>query len=188
VATHLIFLCAAATASSRIGAVPSDDESLDDGGRQKAAAIDRPRHAGGLIVSSLSRSAIETAAALGLAARTEPLLADLSFGTWAGRSISDLAQQYPGPLAEWLADPTQAMPGGEGMDELARRVGIWMDREAGSDATTLIISHASVMRAALSHALAMPLASAMRIDVAPLATLELSFNGQWRLQQLRRPL
>jgi broad specificity phosphatase PhoE len=187
-ATRLTFLCAAATASSRTGAFPTIDDPLDDGGRRKAMAFDCRQHGVDLVVSSPSRSAVETADALGLAARIEPLVADLNFGAWAGRTLTDLAERAPDRLGEWLADPTRPVPDGESLDDLVRRVGGWIDDQADAGAATLIITHASVMRAALSHALAIPPAYAIRIDVAPLTTLRLSYNGQWRLQELRRSL
>ena len=184
-ATRLTFLCAAATASSRTGAFPCTGEPLDGGGRRKASDFDRSRHAD-VVVSSPSRSAIETTGALGLDARIESCLADLDYGEWAGRSIADIQAKSPDQLGEWFADPTRAVPGGETMEHLLGRVGAWMDRQLGNVPATLIVSHASVMRAALAHALAIPLASALQIDIAPLATLDFSHNGRWRLQELRR--
>jgi len=185
VATRLTFLCAAATASSRTGAFPCTGEPLDGGGRRKASDFDRSPHAD-VVVSSPSRSAIETTGALGLEARIESCLADLDYGEWAGRSIADIQAKSPDQLGEWFADPTRAVPGGETMEHLLGRVGAWMDRQLGNVPATLIVSHASVMRAALAHALAIPLASALQIDIAPLATLDFSHNGRWRLQELRR--
>jgi broad specificity phosphatase PhoE len=185
-ATRLTFLCAGATAASRIAAFPSPDEPLDDGGARKAAAFDVRGPRPDLIVSSPSRAAIETANAIGLHAAIEPEVADLDFGDWSGRTLPDLEDREAPALMAWLADPTRATPGGEAMAELVARVGGWMDRHAGSDRNLFAVSHAAVVRAAIAHSLSAPVASIMRVDVAPLAALELSFNGQWRLQELRR--
>jgi broad specificity phosphatase PhoE len=187
VATRLTFLCAGATTTSRIGAFPSADEPLDEGGARKVTAFRLRGRQPDLVVASPSRSAVETACALELDARVEPLVADLDFGEWAGRSITDLQRHAPDRLTEWFADPTRAVPGGEAMDDLVARVGPWMDRQIGQTPAILVVSHAAVMRAVLSHALSVPLRSVMRIDIAPLTMLDLSHQGQWRLQELRRP-
>ncbi len=185
-ATRLTLLCAGATASSRIGAFPSPAESLDEGGARKAAAYRLRGPRPDLVVSSPSLAAIETADALALDAHPEPLLADLDFGDWSGRTLSDVQEAAPPLLLAWLVDPTQATPGGESMEALVARVGSWMDCRTDGSKTVLAVCHAAVMRAALSHALSMPLAGVLRIDIAPLASMHLSHQGQWRLQELRR--
>ena len=184
--TRLIFLCASATASSRIGAFPSPDEPLDDGGARKAAAFRLHGPRPDLAVSSPSRAAIETAMAIGLDAVTEPCVADLGFGDWSGRTFPEIENGQAPALLEWLADPARATPGGESMVALVSRIGAWMDAHAGSNHNLMVVSHAAVMRAAIAYSLSAPIASAMGIDVAPLSRLELSFHGRWRLQELRR--
>jgi broad specificity phosphatase PhoE len=185
-ATRLIFFCAGATSLSRIGAFPAPDDGLDEGGARKAAAA-RPRGPKPDIVAvSPARAAIETAEALGFEAAAEPALADLDFGQWSGRTLLDVEASDAPALRAWFADPSLAAPGGESMAELVVPVGAWVDLQAGTDRVILAITHAAVMRAALAHVLSVPVASVMRIDVAPLSTLHLSFHGQWRLQELRR--
>lgn len=184
---RLTFLCAAATASSRIGGFPTADEPLDEGGRRKAAGLRLRAPSASPILTSPSRSARETVEARGLAARIEPRLADQDFGGWAGRSLADVQRDAPDQLAAWIADPTAAPPAGETMAALVDRVGSWLAEQAADGPATLVVSHASVMRAALVHTLAIPAASALRIDIAPLATLTLSYRSVWRLQELRGP-
>ena len=185
-ATRLTFLCASATASSRVGGFPAPDEPLDDGGARKAAAFRLRGARPDLVLSSPSKAARETADAIGIDATIEPCLADLGFGRWTGRTIAEIADREPSPLRRWFADPTAAPPGGESMRELVSRVGAWVDRHADDDRRLLVISHAAVMRAAIAHCLSAPIAAIMRIDVAPLTALALSFHGEWRLQELRR--
>jgi broad specificity phosphatase PhoE len=184
-ATRLTFLCASATTSSRIGGFPAPDEPLDEGGLRKATAFRLRGAEPDLVVTSPSRAAIETAAAIGRTADIEPAIGDLGFGEWSGRALSDIETHDPSALLAWLADPTGATPGGETMAALISRVGAWLDAQAGSDRTILVIGHAAVMRAAIAHCLALPVAATMRIDIAPLASLRLSFHRQWRLQELR---
>lgn len=187
-ATRLTFLCAAATAASRSGGFPDPDATLDQGGARKAAALRLGAGRWDRIVSSPSRAARDTAAALGLAAEIEPALADMAFGAWSGRSFDVIAAESAEPLMDWFADPTSAAPGGETLGDVAARVGAWLDGSIDGPPAILAISHASVLRAALAHALALPLAATLQIDVAPLATLVLSHNGRWRLQALGEAL
>lgn len=186
-ATRLTLLCAAATASSRLGAFPSPGEPLDEGGARKANAFRLRGPRADLVLSSPCRAALETADALKLQARIEPLLADLDFGEWTGRTLADVHLATPVLLEEWLADPTRAPPGGEAMAVLGDRMRRVIDRLADQEQSTIIVTHAAPIRAAVAHALAMPLASAMRLDVAPLSATVLSHGRQWRLQELRRP-
>jgi broad specificity phosphatase PhoE len=185
-ATRLTFLCASATASSRSGAFPNPDEPLDDGGLRKTRAFRLHGPEPDLVVTSPSRAAIDTAAATGLPAQIEPAIGDLDYGAWSGRALSDVEALDAPALMNWLADPTGATPGGEEMTALIARVGAWLDRQADSDLVIVAVSHAAVMRAAIAHCLALPAASTLRIDIAPLAVLQFSFHRQWRLQELRR--
>jgi len=185
-ATRLILLCAGATASSRIGAFPSPDEPLDAGGAAKAASYRLPGAVPADVAASPSRAALETAGILGYDAHPEPLLADLDHGRWSGRSLEQVQGSAPERLGAWLSDPTQATPGGERPQDLVARVATWMDARADRSAPMLAVCPIAVMRAALSHALAMPLAATMRVDIAPLTAMILSHHGAWRLQELRR--
>lgn len=185
-AIRLTLLCASATASSRIGAFPRPDEPLDEGGVRKAAVCRPGRVGHDLAFSGPSRSASETAAILELPVTIEPDLADRHFGDWSGRPLAEVEQADAAALMLWLADPSRPPPGGESMADLADRVGRWIDRQATGDRDILAISHASVMRAAIAHCLAISFSSVTRIDIAPLATVTLSFNREWRLQELTR--
>lgn len=180
----IIFLCAAATQSARAGAFPAPDEPLDADGRRAAAALSIGDRMAAHVHASPSRSAMETAAALGLSATGEAALADIDHGAWTGSTFADIHARQPDLLAEWLADPASGTPGGETMASVQARVGAWLDATAPADAPLLAITHPMVVRAAIAHALAMPLAPTMAIDIAPLSRVRLSFNRQWRLQSL----
>ncbi len=182
-AIRLTLLCAGATALSRTAAFAHPDAPLDAGGAAKAAALS-PRASPGRIVSSPHRAAIETVAALGVTAEIAPLLADMDFGAWSGRRFAELDDAE---LAQWLADPTGATPGGETLNAVAARVGGWMDACVSADGPILAVSHAAVLRAAIAHALSVPVAATLQIDIAPLMLLDLSHHGRWRVQELRRP-
>ena len=185
-ATRLIFLCAAATASSRIGAFPSTAEPLDADALRKAEAVHLRASQPDLVLSSPSKAAIETAEAFKLDALFEPLVADLDYGEWAGRTLEEVHLKSPEMLERWMADPSLAPPGGETMASLIERMATVIDRSVGEMRSGVIVTHAAPIRAAMAYALAIPIPSAMRIDMAPLTTLTLSHHGVWRLQELRQ--
>jgi len=77
-------------------------------------------------VCSPARAAVETAAALGLAATVDPGLADWHLGEWRGRALDEIAAAHPAELAAWLAAPDAAPHGGESLTALLARVAGWL--------------------------------------------------------------
>ena len=184
-ATRLLLLCSGATASSRAGAFPSIDEPLDDGGLRKARGRKLGTRPPDRVLTSPARAARDTASALGLESVAEAALTDIDHGAWSGRSLAALQSTEPDALARWFADPSAGAPGGETMADVVRRVGPWLDIQAGVGMTVMAITHAAVIRACLAHVLKLPVQSTPQIDIAPLSVTLLSFNGIWRLQELR---
>lgn len=180
----VMLLCAAATRASRIGAFAGPDEPLDEAGRAAAARIAIDRRFRGEAAIGPARAALETAQAMGLAGRTEPALADADHGGWSGRTFADVHAEAPEALAQWLSDPAFAPPDGEAMEGVAARAGRWLDGVAAGEGALCAITHATVIRAVLAHALELPLRATLAIDVAPLACAVLSFNRIWRLQSI----
>jgi broad specificity phosphatase PhoE len=183
-ATPLLLICIAATASSREGGFPDPAEPLDVAGARAAARAALPDRFRAAVYRSPSRAAAETVSAMKLVASGDTALADLGHGSWTGRSFAEIEAGEPGALALWLADPTRGAPGGETMEQARNRVGTWMDRMAARNAPVCAITHPMIVRAALAHALALPLPTTLAIDVAPLSHTVLSFNRSWRLQSL----
>jgi broad specificity phosphatase PhoE len=181
--TRLVLLCAGGTASARAGGFPDPAEPLDEGGRAKAAALALVGPAADRCWTSPARAACETAELVGVTAAIESALRDIDHGEWTGRAFGDID---PAALTAWLAAPDQATPGGEAMAALVERVGRWLDTVGEEGGAALAISHAAVIRAALAHALGLPAAATLAIDVAPLSATVLSHHGRWRLQELRR--
>ncbi|MCV7193796.1 histidine phosphatase family protein [Mycolicibacterium brumae] len=110
----------------------------------------------------------QSAELAGLAAQTEPALADLDPGTWRGRALDDLA---PADLAAWLTDPDAAPHGGESLTELIARVGGWL--ETLGPGRTVAVTHPAVIRAAVVNALGAPATAFWRIDVRPAGVTQL---------------
>ncbi|SEJ04816.1 histidine phosphatase family protein [Paraburkholderia diazotrophica] len=173
--TRLLLISHPATAAQRKGAFPAD-EPLDARGIAEAARFrmsnDALLNAVDTALSSPAACALETARALGLDAAIAPDLADIDYGRWRGRRLSELANEKPEALAAWSRDPSAAPHGGESFDALMLRVGRWLDA-FDRDGTALAITHAPVIRAALLHVLRAPSDAFSRIEIAPLSIVEL---------------
>lgn len=182
-AVRLVLLCAGGTASARTGGFPDPTEPLDAGGRAKACALRLEGLPPAECMVGPARSARATADLLGFDAEPMAALRDIDRGDWTGRRFDSIGHDA---LVAWLAAPETATPGGESMGGVVDRVAPWLDGLRGGDRRILAITHAAVIRAALAHALAIPIAATLAVDVAPLSAASLSFHDRWRLQELRR--
>jgi len=113
-------LVAHASTAATARAVFAGDEGLEPRGAAAAAAATRLRRVTRTVCSP-GRAALETAAALGLAATVDAGLADWDLGEWRGRALDEVAG-----IAEWVADPDAAPHGGESLTALLARVAAWL--------------------------------------------------------------
>jgi len=113
-------LVAHASTAATARAVFAGDEGLEPRGAAAAAAATRLRRVTRTVCSP-ARAAVETAAALGLAATVDAGLADWDLGEWRGRALDAVAG-----IAEWVADPDAAPHGGESLTALLARVAAWL--------------------------------------------------------------
>lgn len=184
---RLHLLCSASSASVSAVAFPAD-EPLDRRGRESLATLSGRLPACGIVLRSPALCAAQTADGLALSAAVEPLLRDCDFGRWAGRSFDGVQAQEPAAIVEWLQNPRAAPHDGESFADVTKRVGGWMDRMLSDAGSVLAITHASVIRAAIAHALGEGADVFRRIDVAPLTRAKLSGGGgRWTLVSLIQP-
>lgn len=171
---RLLLVSHAATAAMRRGDFPADD-ALDQRGiaATQAWRARLPSAPAAAVLRSPAACAEQTARLLGLAAETAPALDEADYGRWRGQRLSDIAAGEPDALARWLGEPDAAPHGGESVIAVIDRVGTWLDGLAGSSGTVVAITHASIMRAAMVHALGAPADAYFRIEIAPLSLLEL---------------
>ncbi|MET0271187.1 MAG: histidine phosphatase family protein [Sphingomonas sp.] len=178
---RLTLLCAGATERGGDG-FSGADAPLAPGEARRAAMLHAVDGAGAACAPTAA--ARETAAAMGVNAAVEPRLADIDHGVWAGLSFDQAAARDGAALAAWLAAPQAGAPGGESLAAVVARVTPWLDAASERNGRLLAITHPMVVRAALSAALSLPLAATMRIDLAPLGGVTLSFHRGWRWQAL----
>ena len=107
-------------------------------------------------------------------ATSDEALADTAFGAWQGKRVADVAREAPEALAAWTRDPGFKPPGGgESFDEVRARVGAWLDAVPDAVPNVIAFTHASVMRAAILHALGAPSSGFRSIEIAPLSVTAL---------------
>jgi broad specificity phosphatase PhoE len=176
--TRLHLLSSASVSSITFAA----DEPLDPRGRQSLSRLSSRLPSCQIVLRSAALCAAQTAEGRALDARTEPLLRDCDFGRWAGRSLAKVQAQAPEVVADWLQNPYAAPHGGESFADVMTRVSGWMDGLLAGNGSVLAITHPSVIRAAIAHALGAGPETFRHIDVAPLTRAKLSCGvGRWTL-------
>lgn len=124
----------------------------------------------------------QTAEALKLDAAPLLALRDCDYGAWAGARFDEVLARDGDAVSQWLRDPDAAPHGGEPICGLMRRVQDWLAGEIEVDGQSIIVTHATIIRAAIIHAIQAAPLSFWRIDVAPLSVTRLSgAHGRWTL-------
>lgn len=185
---RLILICHASTDAVHKSAFPTD-EPLNARGKADAAALTGCLPRADLCWTSPELRTRQTAEALGLDAKLQPLLRDCDYGAWSGRSLADVSAQDAAAVRTWLHDPAATPHGGESILDLLRRVATWLNSEQGQRRQSIIITHTAIIRAAIVHAIDATPQSFWRIDVAPLSCTRLSgTDGRWNLISVGCPL
>lgn len=178
---RLTLIAHAATEAQRRAAFPLD-EPIAEREIAKIAALNWTAPRANRVLSAPELRARQTSHALRLKPTLSEELRDCGYGTWSGRAMDEVQVEDPEGMIAWLTDPTSAPHGGESIANLITRVGSWME-EQREVAHTIAVTHPSVIRGAIVHALQLPLATFWRIDVAPLSLTDLRFNGRsWSLR------
>lgn len=182
--TRLHLLCSASSSSVRSVAFPAD-EPLDARGRESVERFIGELPSCDVVLRSPALCAAQTVEGFELQAKIEPQLRDCDFGRWTGRPFAEIRTQEPDELASWLQNPHTAPHGGESFANVTARVGGWMDGLLSDSRSILAITHASAIRAAITHVLRAGPEAFRHIDVAPLTRARLSGGGgRWTLVSL----
>jgi probable phosphoglycerate mutase len=146
------------------------DAPLSELGLAQAAALGRGFAAEPVVrvYTSPLRRACDTAAAIarthGLAVDIDEQLVELDYGEWDGLALGDVA---PRDWAAWRADPEFALPGGERLVDVTRRVAAF-SAAVGDPGLVVAVSHVSPIKAAVCSALLVDERASfrMQLDVA----------------------
>lgn len=105
-------------------------------------------------VTSPLQRCVETANLLGLGhAKREARIAEMHWGEWEGRSLTELRSQLGVEMSENEARGLDfAPPGGETPRQVLDRVGGWLSEIARNGEATLAITHRGVIRVVLAAA------------------------------------
>ena len=153
------------------------DVALSPRGEEEArAAAERipiePALRPSIVVSSdLERArfgADRIAERVGVQRLEDPDLAEIDRGDWAGKSVGEIDARFPGARQAWYRAPRSTRPpGGESLEDLARRVLPALDRwaERASGGSVAIVAHLWVLRTAACGALGLDLDRAGRLDI-----------------------
>ena len=147
-----------------------DDPLSDKGWRQMRAAVAGRSEWQGIVSSDLSRCAEfarELGGKLAIGVELDPTFREVSFGSWEGKSASELLDEDPEGMAAFWRDPIDnTPPGAEPLRDFRQRItGAWqglLERHAGKH--LLLVGHAGMMRILLLHALGLPLEGFYRFD------------------------
>jgi broad specificity phosphatase PhoE len=177
-ATRLTLICHARTVAQKLARFPTNEavEESAVASDSLAARFERPRR---LICGPELRTR-QTAAWFGHDAQVDEALRDCDWGRWQGQSIKDLQRDEPEALQAWFEDPGAAPHGGESVVQLGERVAAWLTTLQTTQGHVVAVTHPFIIRAALMQV--MQGQAFHSIDVEPLAVVELSFFGRWRLR------
>jgi broad specificity phosphatase PhoE len=185
--SQLTFISHAATEAQRRVAFPRDEPVLENE-ILRITGLNWRAPAAAQVWSAPEQRTQQTSRMLGLTAALADGLKDCDYGRWRGRKMDEVQGEDPEGIVAWLSDPGAAPHGGESIEQIAGRVGRWMDEQRVVK-HTVAVTHPAVIRAAVVHALQIPLQTFWRIDVAPLTVTDLRFNGNaWTLRYFSCPI
>lgn len=115
-------------------------------------------------------------------APVEPALGPWDLGSWTGRPWEGL------DLARWRLDPAYDDHGGESLLALRGRVSALLEDWRGRPGRLVAVTHAAVVKAAVTVALRAPADAAWDVDVHPSSLTELHATpGGWRVVRVNAP-
>lgn len=178
---RLTLICHASTDAVRKAMFPAD-EPLDRRDEAVAAELARRLPSVDRCWTSPELRTRQTAEVLKLDATSLSTLRDCDYGAWKGQTFDEVLARDPKAVDAWLHDPAAAPHGGESLLSLMQRIARWLEGEKVKDRRSILVTHATVVRAAIVHAIDATPKSFWRIDVAPLSVTRLSGkDGRWNL-------
>jgi len=160
------------------------DPELTELGLQQAAAAAAELEARGgaeVLVCSPMRRTRQTADVIGERIGLRPIavpgLEEARFGEWDGHTFAEVMTRWPDAMADWLASPDVAPPGGESLREVYARVSAALDSVLADHAGRRIVvaGHVGSIRSLTARALGSPLESMTRMELSPASITTLTW-------------
>jgi probable phosphoglycerate mutase len=124
----------------------------------------------------------------GLVADTQPALDDIDYGEWQGHTYEEIQQTDPAGFDSWMTHPDETrIPAADTLQQASGRAIAAMQAVLAerSDVTVIFVSHDSINRLVLLHALDMPLARYHDLEQAPCGISRLQYNGlRWKVRSM----
>jgi probable phosphoglycerate mutase len=124
----------------------------------------------------------------GLIPETQAALDDIDYGEWQGHSYDEIRQSDPVGFESWMTRPDESrIPGADTLQQTSiRAVGaLQAALDQRPDATLIIVSHDSINRLILLHALQMPLARYHDLEQSPCGVSRIQFSGSgWKIRSM----
>ena len=92
---------------------------------------------------------------------SDPLLREVSFGSWEGLSTPEIEGKYPGQLARWRNELSYSPKGGENLLSVCNRVNSFIEKlknnYPGNGNNILVISHSATVKVLIFSLIGIPL-------------------------------
>jgi probable phosphoglycerate mutase len=110
----------------------------------------------------------------------EPAFAEMEFGTWDGMTFTEVREQRPDEIEEWLGSLDVAPGGGESFRDVEKRVRDGLARllETHAGKTVVVVSHVTPIKILVAHAVEAPLTSLFRMEMSTASVSVVSFFGE----------
>ncbi|WP_180575432.1 histidine phosphatase family protein [Agrobacterium vitis] len=185
----LTLLSSGVTAAHKQGLFPCADP-LSASSKTRAHSIALDLHRFDCAWSAPDPASLQTAAAVGLEVTPDPALAELDYGTWAGRSIQEIMEAKPDQFSGWMRG--EFTPGDESLEDLFGRVGQWLSNHLAGHLSgksrMVAVASPNVVRACVLVALDMTPAQVSKLDIPSLTLSTLTSNGrEWRVRSVGSP-
>ncbi len=177
------------TADKRFsGGLAGSNPGLTDEGRAQVREVGEwlapIAEAVDVVVTSPVRRTRESAEILaerfGVGLVEEPGLAEMEFGSWDGQTFTEVREQRPDEMDDWLGSLDAAPGGGESFREVEKRV---QDALAGllesyAGKTVVVVSHVTPIKILVATAVDAPLTSLFRMELSTASVTVLSFFAE----------
>jgi len=151
---------------------------LDSVGAKQAAQIAAVIPPGARVISSPLLRCMQTAEAYSADVEIDDALIELDYGDFDLTSMGDIPSAT---MAEWRSNPDFTPPNGESLQQLADRVGHFLDQlsQSAGEQDVAIFSHVSPIKASVAWALGVGIGISWRSHVAQasVSVIEVSKRG-----------